>query len=509
MSLTKNCQCKGQLTLAELFPDSWFGRTYLEHSAPTTVRTSEPCLKKQRESKIKTPLFLDLRGNKKWSPSGCIMGDGWSIAWRVHDAQFWGVPQRRKRIALIADFGGSTAPEILFERKGLPGNTEESQDKGQTVAGDTLQNVDETSRIISFQERAGCDGGVKESSFNTIESEHCQPSTINQCCHEVYGISAYESNAMKSNNPHSGIYKADTTRTLDNNGGNPACNQGGMIVLEGNGSRPSHKGDGYAESETMYTLNSTEHHAIAVENHPNDSRVKISEDGMVQTLSSRMGTGDGNVPMVMEPKEPISIGDGQLHDAMSPSIGVSKTLNCMDDPAKVMVYGLDRASFNQGKNAQYDFQIDEEKIGTQVAKGPGAVLPWTNSVVRRLTPLECERLQGYPDGWTDIGDWVDSKGKKHKGESDAPRYKALGNSIALPFWEWMAGRIVKQLKQDGFENPTMASLFDGISGFCLVYARAGCKPVFSSEIEEFPIAVAKKHFGDDGLGLEGDYEQYL
>jgi hypothetical protein len=78
----------------------------------------------------------------------------------------------------------------------------------------------------------------------------------------VYGMSGYESNAMKSSNPHSGIYEANTTRTLDNNGGNPACNQGGMIVLEGNGTRPSHKGDGYKESDTMYTLNGTEQHGV-------------------------------------------------------------------------------------------------------------------------------------------------------------------------------------------------------------------------------------------------------
>lgn len=116
------------------------------------------------------------------------------------------------------------------------------------------------------------------------------------------------------------------------------------------------------------------------------------------------------------------------------------------------------------------------------------------SVVRRLTPLECERLQGYPDGWTDIGDWIDTKGKKHKGESDAPRYKALGNSIALPFWEWMAGRMVNQLKADGVQDPTMASLFDGIGGFPLVFTRSGARPVWASEIEEFPIAVTKVRF---------------
>ena len=70
---------------------------------------------------------------------------------------------------------------------------------------------------------------------------------------------------MKSRNPYSGVYKADTTRTLDNNGGNPGCNQGGMIVIEGNGSRDSHRGDGYSVSETMYTLNSVERHAVAVD----------------------------------------------------------------------------------------------------------------------------------------------------------------------------------------------------------------------------------------------------
>lgn len=120
-----------------------------------------------------------------------------------------------------------------------------------------------------------------------------------------------------------------------------------------------------------------------------------------------------------------------------------------------------------------------------------------NAIVRRLTPLECERLQGFPDGWTNIGTWTDSKGKKHK-ESDAPRYKALGNSIALPFWEFLAGRMVEQLKADGVESPTMASLFDGIGGFPLVFSRCGCSPIWASEIEEFPIAVTKIRFPEVG-----------
>ena len=131
-----------------------------------------------------------------------------------------------------------------------------------------------------------------------------------------------------------------------------------------------------------------------------------------------------------------------------------------------------------------------------------------NAVVRRLTPLECTRLQNFPDGWVDIGDWVDSNGKKHK-DADAAKYKALGNSIALPFWEWMAKRMVDQLKQDGVEQPTICSLFSGIGGFELVFERAGAKCLASSEIEEYPIAVLKKHFGDEETGEKGDIENYL
>ena len=117
--------------------------------------------------------------NGKWSHSGCIMGDGWSIAWRVHDAQFWGVPQRRKRIALVADFGGASAPEILFERIGLSGNTEKSREERENTSGTSEGNTYET---ISFLERAGCDGGVRESLSNTNEQQHCQHSTTNTYC---------------------------------------------------------------------------------------------------------------------------------------------------------------------------------------------------------------------------------------------------------------------------------------------------------------------------------------
>lgn len=119
------------------------------------------------------------------------------------------------------------------------------------------------------------------------------------------------------------------------------------------------------------------------------------------------------------------------------------------------------------------------------------------NAVRRLTPLECERLQGFPDGWTNLGEWTDSNGKVHK-ESDSARYKALGNSIALPFWQYLARRICAQYERD----ITMGSLFDGIGGFPLVFQRCGATPVWASEIEEFCIAVTKKHFPEEEVTHE-------
>lgn len=156
-------------------------------------------------------------------------------------------------------------------------------------------------------------------------------------------------------------------------------------------------------------------------------------------------------------------------------------------------------TFNEQSFSHYK---ESEKCSTLKAKagniGNGSeclvaekIIRW---IVRRLTPVECERLQGYPDGWTDIGDWTDSKGKKHK-YADSPRYKALGNSIALPQWFWLVQRMRPYLK----EKPKLGSLFDGIGGFPLVWQRAYGEGTarWASEIEEFPMAVTKRRFGEE------------
>lgn len=124
-----------------------------------------------------------------------------------------------------------------------------------------------------------------------------------------------------------------------------------------------------------------------------------------------------------------------------------------------------------------------------------------DTAVRRLTPLECERLQGFPDNWTNIGEWDEEKQErfyigtdgKRKKVSDSARYKALGNSICLPFWQFLARRICAQYERD----VTMGSLFDGIGGFPYVFERCGAKAIWASEIEEFPIAVTKEHFPEE------------
>ena len=120
--------------------------------------------------------------------------------------------------------------------------------------------------------------------------------------------------------------------------------------------------------------------------------------------------------------------------------------------------------------------------------------------VRRLTPLEVERLQGFPDDWTLIGEqgedgeyyYTDSNGKRKK-VTDSARFRALGNSLALPYWKCLARRITAQYERD----ITVGSLFSGIGGFELAFQKAGAEPLWASEVDEFCIAVTKKHFPEE------------
>ena len=439
----------------------------------------------------------------KWENAGRIMGDGFSIAWRLLDAQYWGVPQRRQRIYLVADFDGGSAGKILFESEGLSGYSAQGFKSWQNAANGITEGVGETggqdslmfenhsqdtryrgplavAQTVSsiygtggnnqpcvvqtpktLKVRCGCEGGgkgalVQDNLSATLSTNNDQ--TLFQP--RAYGVCAKNSNSMKSDNPNSGFYEADTSRCLDANGGNPTCNQGGIAVIEGNGSRPSHRGDGYKESDVMYTLNATEQHAVAfAEVHA--------------TLSANDGPKGPSSQMMKNPEENF-VGE--------------------------VSYGIGRPAMNQGYNAKFSFQIEEEVEPTLVASGASGVAhprfssskasffteaneecantlvatdykdpPIVNDgdeidyIVRRLTPTECARLQGFPDWWCDdlgipdptdedIAKWREvfethakAIGKITKPKSDAQirkwlqnpqsdsaEYKMWGNGVALP-----------------------------------------------------------------------------
>jgi DNA (cytosine-5)-methyltransferase 1 len=225
---------------------------------------------------------------------------------------------------------------------------------------------------------------------------------------------------------------------------------------------------------------------------------------LVPSLQARMGTGGNQVPLVA-----YGIGNGQANEASVMAEEVSQTLNTMRDAQAILYQPKSAMEENwaesETKNA---LRAGESKVSHAVVcedvshalranagcayREDAETYPGQNMVVRRLTPLECERLQGFPDGWTDIGDYTDSTGKKRK-TSDSARYKALGNSIALPFWRWMLGRMAAYLP----EGATLGSLFDGIGGFplCWENIHGAGTAIWASEIEEFPIAVTKLRFG--------------
>lgn len=285
----------------------------------------------------------------KWAKAGIICGDGYSIAWRTFDAQYWGVPQRRRRIAVVVDFAGQRAGEILFESKGVPGYTEPNIQTWKEVSG----------------------------------------------------------------NLGNGIAKHD-------------CE---AVTYAGN--------------------------------------------------TAQWGTGGNNMPIVVNT---IDCRSAKINKNISGTLQAKSnggySYNCINP---VALFAPETARTLLGK-ANCSFREDSE---TYIVE---KMFRW---IVRRLTPTECERLQGFPDGWTDIGEWIDSKGKRHK-PADSPRYKALGNSIALPQWWWITCKMANYLPQ----SATLGSLFDGIGGFPLVWETRHGKgtAIWASEIEEFPIAVTKKWF---------------
>ena len=458
----------------------------------------------------------------RWSKAGAIAGNGWSLAWRQLDSQYFGVAQRRKRIALILDLGGQRAGEILFERTSLSRHPDPCIPAWKEGAGLTTNCSAGNDRVVAeggrnaaytLKIRSGCAGGGKGALVQTEKTgtlSTLQDQTLFQLIREpTYCISGNTVD-RKTNQNGSGVREngSFTVNTVDRHAvvysiqeENPAQ----PVVLESNQVHATVTQTGICPTLPAsmglgggYVPMITDHPAdkpVVFENHAQDARYKEAPTCST-TVVARWGTGGGNTPLVAVPGQVTSygIGNGQahayaskeksgtldtMHDAQAVAIEYSGCLNPWDTQAR-RVYGED--------GAFPALPSRETAGGNQQAVLAGQRTRW---IVRRLTPTECERLQGYPDGWTDIGEWTDTKGKKHK-PADSPRYKALGNSIALPQWFWIAQKM-KSYMGDGAK---LGSLFDGIGGFPLVwettYGTGTAR--WASEIEEFPIAVTKKHF---------------
>ena len=467
---------------------------------------------------IKDPAAdVPLPESGRWLHAGEILGDGYSLAWRILDAaQGWGVAQRRKRIFAVLDLDGPCAGKVLFESEGVSGYTPPGgearkgiapgTESGAGTAGECISaggfctEHSADSRGIGYEDeraptlRAGVVPGVaidfnptdsrirlkeenicqtlcsrmgtggnqvpltlvapfckgtrphstdeaqkwKEANIaNTLNTYDCGEQRCNELVVKVYGISSDQSHAMLSENPHAGVYEADTSRTLDCSGGSPACNQGGMLVVApaenpcyciqgsmiGRKEQNGPQGDGI-NREVAFTLDTVDRHAVYA-----------------------MTT--GSFTQLDEEKSPPLM----ARDYKDPPV-VGK-----DDPA----YTLDRACFSAGENAQYSMNIGEEKAPTLVAEGPSAVAAPAEYLVRRLTPGECCRLQGYPDGWCEnlespapsnkeadrweaiFEEWRMAMGGKTKPKTrrqiirwlqnphtDSVEFKAYGNSVAVP-----------------------------------------------------------------------------
>jgi DNA (cytosine-5)-methyltransferase 1 len=370
----------------------------------------------------------------KWQHAGCVVGDGWSIAWRLYDAQYWGVPQRRKRIYLVADLASERAGEILFERESLCGDPAESREARQGIAGDAQGGTGGSCGVKCLNpwdcqsKRQYAIDGV----YRTLDAGESAGGQAHGICYDITGTS---SNSMKSPTPDSCFRERTVGRTLDTFVGSPKCNQGGTVVVEsampdvvyalqGNGIdralTAGCNGAGWRE-QVGYTLNTIDRHGVAFAAGFSDALGEKAQSGMGYTEEGApalragdvrsvvydcRGNGDGlRSPTLTGDHQnratdytAVCVGNGQLHQMSMAE--QSNTLDCMHDQQATLIQGNQHRKY----------------------------------IVRRLTPLECCRLQGFPDWW-----------EQGVEGSDSARYKMWANGVALPCAADVLRRISKEL----------------------------------------------------------------
>ena len=520
---------------------SLFGKTCPEPSLHTKEKTSDAYLK--NSLKFAGGGYTVPRPDKgKWRPAGEILGDGFSVAWRQLDAQYWGVPQRRKRIYLVADFAGGRASKIFFEREGLRGHPSTGGATGQGAAADAPRGAG-GSRGIECLNPWDCQSKriyQPDGVCPTLPAMDCGGAN-NQAV--LYALDSMSSNSMKSSNPHSGFHEETVAKTLQAGGVDPTCNQGGNVIVEpiytlqGNGIDRAEtagcNGKGWRE-DVCYTLNTIDRPAICFKA---GQGAKARSIGASEKVTPTLGSeaGGNSVPSVCYPQVARTL---TAEADASPCIDRGQNVVCYDargngngahcptltgdhenrvtDYTAVAVYrnpkiGEYAADATTSTMAARDFKsprdlgvechpvygvdcrnaaLDEEKTHTLQAKASGgqslnctpSVLtsgtPPRKYIIRRLTPLECCRLQGFPDGWgvpdhrdklsdEELAFWqgvrdtcagiAGKPAKKYSAESltkwynglhtDSAEYKMWGNGIALPCAAFVLGGVAEALME--------------------------------------------------------------
>ena len=336
-----------------------------------------------------TKTEIPMPKDNKWAEAGMVEWDGGSLAWRTLDAQYWGVPQRRKRIFLVADFTGKSAGEILFIEQGLPGHTSESQREGQEIAA----NVGESINSAVVRMRAGCEGGGK----GALVSK--EKSLTLGCSNDQALFTKVQTVCWETNEPNnkSGGNQVSILHCLNDQGGkqmNVTENKTGTLRAEEHGHQPIVVG--------FYPQKKAESMTPMIEKSP--CLVNGTNPGWQNGV--------------------YCVGNGQVDQTkLSDKVGA---LNCMHDQQCVM-------TVQKTLGALQSSHYKGERNG-----GEGLVTQ--NKTVRRLTPTECERLQGLPDGYTNI----DFNGKP---APDSKRYKAIGNGMAVPCSDFIMKRIVEVMNE--------------------------------------------------------------
>lgn len=506
----------GQVSLFD--QDTWYGKTSLVPRAANTAVTSRPSSKKQSASQSrKPPIFKCLTRDGQlggdtgtWTDDGAWLGacstrNGGECPNAAVESRLSQILEERPHtkysltpkacmgILRRAEKRGKDLPEALKKAllaqsapgggcdgggKGALVQTEKSGTLGtgndQTLFTGCLTPYDTQTNRVYGADRIWPTLPAQENSGQNRQSVFCVP--INDKATRFSG----GGDTRKDDGAGNGLgvgHDGEPSPTLT------AADRHGVFCAGFKlGNSEQARSIGYSE-ELAPTLNAEcggNKPAILDMSHANDV---IRECGdVVPTLQSRMETGGNQVPLTYAWERSDSLAESDIACTQSARQGKSAT---------DLVVSVDCRNGTENGDVN----------GTLQAKSSGGTSYNLNNVcgdrgiVRRLTPLECERLQGFPDGWTDIGAWTDEKGKLHKESLDSARYKALGNSIALPPWKWVLKRLCAQYERDA----TMGSLFDGIDGFPLIWMQLnGWNSVkWASEIEPFCIAVTKRHFGDE------------